>query len=118
MLRVLAANGCTVFGISDETRLHERVPTLCFNVGMLSPRMITEKMAEAEIGIRDGHMYAPRLMRRLGLSMDSGVIRASLVHYNTVDEIRRFGNALSEIIADMSRVDNAVDRTKSPVRVA
>ena len=118
MLRVLRANGCTVFGISDETRLHERVPTLCFNVGTLSPKTITEKMAEAGIGIRDGHMYAPRLMRRLGLSMDSGVIRASLVHYNTVDEIRRFGETLSEIVGGISRTDTAVDRAKSPVRVA
>ena len=36
-----------------------------------------------DIGIRDGHMYAPRLMERLGLSMDRGAVRASLVHYNT-----------------------------------
>ena len=35
-------------------------------------------------------------MKRLGL-MPAGVVRASLVHYNTLDEIARFGNALSEI---------------------
>ena len=51
------------------------------------------------IGIRDGHMYAPRLMKRLNLSMDSGCIRASLVHYNTVEEILRFEAALKDIIA-------------------
>ena len=31
--------------------------------------------------------------------MDSGAIRVSLVHYNTLDEIRRFETALREIIA-------------------
>ena len=67
--------------------------------------MIVEEMAERDIGIRDGHMYAPRLMNRLELSMDSGAIRASLVHYNTLDEIRRFGAALREIAhrADIAR---------------
>ena len=44
-------------------------------------------------------MYAPRLMKRLEPRMDTGAIRASLVHYNTVEEIRRFGEALREIIA-------------------
>jgi selenocysteine lyase/cysteine desulfurase len=42
-------------------------------------------------------MYAPRLMARLGLAMDRGAVRVSLVHYNTVDEIDRFGEALLEI---------------------
>jgi selenocysteine lyase/cysteine desulfurase len=61
--------------------------------------MIVEEMAAQGIGIRDGHMYAPRLMKRLNLSMDSGAIRVSLVHYNTVEEILRFEVALKEIIA-------------------
>ena len=58
-------------------------------------------MARREIGIRDGHMYAPRLMKRLNLSMDSGAVRASLVHYNTLEEIERFGEALKEAIAKL-----------------
>jgi selenocysteine lyase/cysteine desulfurase len=36
-------------------------------------------------------------MKRLGLSKESGAVRASLVHYNTVEEVRRFGSALAEI---------------------
>jgi cysteine desulfurase family protein (TIGR01976 family) len=99
MLHVLKDCGATIYGVGDEARIAERVPTFCFNIGKLSPKMIVEEMAERQIGIRDGHMYAPRLMERLNLAMDSGAIRVSLVHYNTVDEIRRFGNALRDIIA-------------------
>ena len=33
--------------------------------------------------------------------MDTGAIRASLVHYNTLDEIRRFGEALKAVIAKL-----------------
>jgi len=47
--------------------------------------------------VRDGHMYSPRLMRRLGLSPETGAVRASLVHYNTLAEIQRFGDTLAEI---------------------
>ena len=56
-------------------------------------------MAEMQIGIRDGHMYAPRLMKRLNLSMESGAVRVSLVHYNTMAEVHRFDEALKTIIA-------------------
>jgi selenocysteine lyase/cysteine desulfurase len=54
-------------------------------------------MSHAEIGIRDGHMYSPRLMKQLSLDMETGVVRASLVHYNTVEEIHRFGNVLLDL---------------------
>ncbi|MCC6205357.1 MAG: cysteine desulfurase-like protein [Hyphomicrobiales bacterium] len=99
MMKQLKAAGATIYGVADEARISERVPTFCFNIGKISPQMIVEEMAERGIGIRDGHMYAPRLMARLKLSMDSGAVRASLVHYNTVEEVKRFGAALKEIVA-------------------
>jgi len=102
MMMVLKDCGATIYGVADEARIHERVPTFCFNIGTLSPQRIVEEMAAMQIGIRDGHMYAPRLMKRLNLSMDSGAIRASLVHYNTVEEVHKFGEALRAIIAKLS----------------
>ena len=102
MLMILKDCGATIYGVADEARIAERVPTFCFNIGAVSPQKIVEEMAGMGIGIRDGHMYAPRLMKRLGLSMDSGAVRASLVHYNTIGEVRRFGEALRTIIARLS----------------
>ena len=102
MLRVLKSVGATIYGVADENRIDERVPTFCFNIGELSPKVVVEEMAERGIAIRDGHMYAPRLMNRLKLGMDSGCLRASLVHYNTLDEIRRFEVALKDVIARLS----------------
>jgi cysteine desulfurase family protein (TIGR01976 family) len=69
-IRVLKANGAPIYGIGDEARLSERVPTICFNIPGHAPQAIADAMDAANIGIRDGHMYAPRLMQRLGLSMD------------------------------------------------
>ena len=97
MLRVLNDCGAVVYGVAQQERIGQRVPTLCFNLPNLSPAKVTEELAKQNIGARDGHMYSPRLMKRLGLAKESGAVRASLVHYNTVEEVRRFGRVLSEI---------------------
>lgn len=97
MLRILNDCGAVVYGVADGKRISERVPTLCFNLPNISPATVTEELAKRNIGVRDGHMYSPRLMRRLGLNPESGAVRASLVHYNTLAEIRRFGIALASI---------------------
>ena len=89
--------GVTVHGLTDRARLQERVPTLCFTVAGRDASAVADGLAAKNIGARSGHMYSPRLMKRLGL-MPAGVVRASLVHYNTLDEVARFGNALSEIV--------------------
>ena len=97
MLRVLNDCGAVTYGMADRERIGERVPTLCFNLPNISPATVTQELAKRNIGARDGHMYSPRLMKRLGLSPESGAVRASLVHYNTLTEIHRFGIALAGI---------------------
>ena len=90
-------NGVTVYGLQDPQTSRLRVPTVCFNLRNVSPDQVTTRLADKGIAVRDGNMYAPRLMRRLGLSPESGAVRASLVHYNTLEEIRLFLGALQEI---------------------
>jgi cysteine desulfurase family protein (TIGR01976 family) len=97
MLGVLRACDAVIYGVSDENRTAERVPTFCFNLKNTEPAKVTETMASAGIGIRDGHMYAPRLMKKLGLRLESGVVRASLLHYNTAAEVRQFGEILAKL---------------------
>lgn len=99
MIAVLKKHGAVIYGISDEARLFQRVPTICFNIPGVTPQQIAADMGEAGIGLRDGHMFAPRLMKRLGLSMEHGAIRVSLVHYNKTEEIARFDKVLGEILA-------------------
>jgi cysteine desulfurase family protein (TIGR01976 family) len=97
MLDALASTRAAVYGITDRAQLSRRTPTLCFNVPGISPAKVTEELAARNIGVRDGHMYSPRLMNRLGLTKESGAVRASLVHYNTIEEVQSFGTALLEI---------------------
>ena len=100
MLEVLAHTpGAKVYGAEDSRSLHNRVPTFCFTVEGVSPKDVTLGLAEKGIGVRDGNMYSPRLLRRLGIPPDPGVVRASLVHYNTLDEIEQFARAMREIVS-------------------
>jgi cysteine desulfurase family protein (TIGR01976 family) len=97
MLEVLAQQSATVYGITAPAQIPDRTPTLCFNLPGVAPARVTEELARQNIGVRDGHMYSPRLMKRLGLAKESGAVRASLVHYNTLDEVRGFSAALAAI---------------------
>jgi selenocysteine lyase/cysteine desulfurase len=97
LLRMLRECGATIYGIDTEARISERVPTVCFNIPGVPPQDVTNAAARVGIGIRDGHMYSPRLMARLGLAKESGAVRVSLVHYNTVAEINRLGEVLATL---------------------
>jgi len=77
--------------------MHERVPTLCFSVDGRAAADIADALAARDVGARSGHMYSPRLMARLD-APGGAVVRASLVHYNTVDEIAQFGAALRAVV--------------------
>jgi cysteine desulfurase family protein (TIGR01976 family) len=98
LLRVLKDHKAVIYGIDSEARISERVPTICFNIPNVLPAKVTETAARAGIGIRDGHMYAPRLMQRMNLSKETGMVRVSLVHYNTLAEIHRFSEVLSTLV--------------------
>jgi cysteine desulfurase family protein (TIGR01976 family) len=95
LLGVLEECGATVYGLRGKERIGERVPTILFNLPNVSPAKVTEELSRGGIGVRDGHMYSPRLMKRLRLSVETGAVRVSLVHYNTTEEIARFGKVLS-----------------------
>lgn len=97
MLDALEQAGATIYGITARDQIACRTPTLCFNLPGIAPAQVTEGLARQNISVRDGHMYSPRLMKRLGLTRESGAVRASLVHYNTVEEIQRFGSALANL---------------------
>jgi len=98
LLSILKRHGAVVYGISDEAKVEGRVPTICFNIPGISPQQIAEEMGQARIGLRDGHMFAPRLMNAR-LTMESGALRISMVHYNKIEEAARFDQVLGEIIA-------------------
>ena len=108
LLDILAETpGVTVYGITDTRRLEERVPTAAFTLRVgagletrpVPPRQVAEELDEANIFVWDGNYYALEVTERLGLEESGGMVRVGSVHYNTLEEIRRFGEALGRIAA-------------------
>jgi selenocysteine lyase/cysteine desulfurase len=91
--------GTTIYGIKDTKRLEERVPTCAFTLQGKSPRQVAEELDEADIYVWDGNYYALEVTTRLGLEDSGGMVRVGPVHYNTLEEIRRFGEVLGRIAA-------------------
>lgn len=76
----------------------DRVPTVSFVHLQKSSREIVEAVDRAGIGIRHGSMYSVRLCEALGLEPMDGVVRVSVVHYNTLDEIDRLIAAIERVV--------------------
>jgi cysteine desulfurase family protein (TIGR01976 family) len=103
VLEHLAATpGVQVYGPKDTQKLEERVPTVSFILKGWLPRRVAEKLAEAGFYVWDGNYYALAITERLGLEENGGMVRVGPVHYNTVEEIKRLGEALGKIAASAS----------------
>jgi cysteine desulfurase family protein (TIGR01976 family) len=89
--------GVRIHGITDRSRLEERVPTVSFTWGERHPREIAAALGEQGIFVWDGNYYALAVTERLGLEGKGGMVRIGAVHYNMVEEIKRLGEALREM---------------------
>ena len=97
---VQTVDGAVVHGVTDRHQLDQRVPTVSFSVAGVESSAIAGALAARGVGARSGHMYSPRLIDRLN-RMPGGVVRVSLVHYNTLNEIARFRDVLAEVMVDL-----------------
>jgi selenocysteine lyase/cysteine desulfurase len=76
-----------IIGPTDDG--DSRVGTISFVHDSKSSAEITAAVDRSGIGIRHGHMYAYHLCEAASLDPEDGVVRTSLVHYNTLEEIER-----------------------------
>ena len=88
-----------IHGITDRARITQRVPTVSFSWDGRHPRDIAEDLGRSGIFVWDGNYYALAVTERLGLEGKGGMVRVGAVHYNTVEEIRRLGDALRGLAA-------------------
>lgn len=75
-----------------------RVPTVSFIVEGVNSNTIPVQVDKHKIAIRYGDFYARRLIESLGLLEQDGVIRVSMVHYNTVEEVNALIKVLDQIL--------------------
>jgi cysteine desulfurase family protein (TIGR01976 family) len=92
--------GVQLYGLTDPDRLAERVPTYAFTLKGWHPRQVAQALGKQNIFVWDGNYYALSVTESLGLETKGGMVRAGAVHYNTAEEITRFGEALGRIAMD------------------
>lgn len=76
-----------------------RMPTISFVVDRRQSEHIVTPIDAANIGIRYGDFYARRLIEALGLDAHGGVVRVSIAHYNTHEEINRLIGCLDKVLS-------------------
>lgn len=76
--------------IGERTANKElRVCTLAFVVKGMHSADIDAKVAPNNIGIKTGDFYAKGITKSLDLDQQGGVVRVSMAHYNTFEELDR-----------------------------
>ncbi|TNC49171.1 cysteine desulfurase-like protein [Rubellimicrobium rubrum] len=83
---------------SSHNASSTRIPTVAFHFDGQNSGEIARHMDDHRIAIRHGDFHSRRLVEYLGLDGQGGVLRVSMVHYNTLDEVDRLCDALDRIL--------------------
>jgi selenocysteine lyase/cysteine desulfurase len=95
--RELQPHGVHLYGIADPARVSERDPTFTFEVRGQRAEVIKRRLwEEARIEVMSGHCFSVAVYRALRLSRS---VRASFAHYDNLDTVQHFLDALRSIVA-------------------
>jgi len=76
----------------------ERVGVFSFTVEGRDSREIPAALKDRKIGIHADDFYAARYIDALGARPQNGVVRVSLVHYNSMDDVDRLIAGLDQVL--------------------
>jgi len=75
----------------------DRAPTIAFTMDNMSSKDLSSELVKLGIATRNDNFYAWRCLMALGIDVDDGVVRTSMVHYNSHDDVEKLINALKKI---------------------
>ena len=75
----------------------DRAPTIAFTMNNKSSKELSSDLVKQGIATRNDNFYAWRCLKALGINVDVGVVRTSMVHYNTHEDVSNLINALKTI---------------------
>jgi len=90
--------GVRIIGQQRASQDH-RAPTISFVCERMQSGELARRLAERKIAVRSGHFYALRCLEAIGIDPDDGVLRVSMIHYNTHEEVERLATCLRELLA-------------------
>jgi len=74
-----------------------RAPTIAFTFVNQSSKKISDQLVKNGIATRNDNFYAWRCLKALGIDVDDGVVRTSMVHYNTHEDVEKLISVLKKI---------------------
>ena len=63
----------------------------------MTSKKFSDFLIKNKIATRNDNFYAWRCLKALGIDTNDGVIRISLVHYNTIEEVEKLIKILDRI---------------------
>ena len=96
---LLEIDGVRVLGITDESAMDRRVPTVSFTHARAAPGDIAQHLADDNIFVWNGHNYAVEVAKSLGIYESGGAVRIGPVHYNSVGEIDETLGVLAKLLS-------------------
>lgn len=95
---LLAIPGLKLYGITDQRRFDHRFEKRCATFAVRieghTPLELATKLGDRGFFTWDGNYYALNLTEQLDVERQGGFLRIGLVHYNTMEEVERFLEAL------------------------
>ncbi|WP_028023950.1 cysteine desulfurase-like protein [Enterovibrio calviensis] len=79
-----------------------RTATFALRFGDCDPTVVAEALGRRQIYVWSGHLYADRLTDAFGVTAKGGILRVGLMHYNTVEEIDVFFDALKDVLSTVA----------------
>jgi cysteine desulfurase family protein (TIGR01976 family) len=94
---IRAIPGARIMG-QDRAGEGSRAATIAFTLDGIPCSEVVKRLVEKDLSLRNGHFYALRCIEALGIQdTEEGIIRISLVHYNTVEEVGRLVAGLESL---------------------
>ena len=74
-----------------------RAPTIAFTSNKISSKNLSEHLVKYGIATRNDNFYAWRCLKALGIDTNDGVVRISMVHYNSEKDVDKLIEVLHKI---------------------
>ena len=75
-----------------------RAPTISFTIKDMTSKKVSELLVKEGIATRNDNFYAWRCLEALGIDTNDGVVRISMVHYNSIEDVDSLIKALKKIL--------------------
>ena len=97
LIQFLLSKQCwRIFG-PKTSEISQRVGIVSFQHSRISPLRIEQLCSLHNLYVRQGNLNAYRTCEHLGIGLSVGVVRASVMHYNSVEELDKLIDILDRI---------------------